>query len=92
MEDISEIKGYHAHVYFEPGETREKAERLMALAEAHLTETTVGGWNDEGRGPHPAANFFVSFMCDQYPNVVPWLSLNRDGLSVLVHPMTGDAP
>ena len=27
----------------------------------------------------------------EFPRIVPWLMLNREGLSVLVHPMSGDA-
>jgi DOPA 4,5-dioxygenase len=30
------------------------------------------------------------FSNDEFAKVVPWLMLNREGLSVLVHPSTGD--
>jgi DOPA 4,5-dioxygenase len=30
------------------------------------------------------------FTTDEFAKVVPWLMLNREGLSVLVHPTTGD--
>ncbi|HAA90979.1 MAG TPA: 4,5-dioxygenase [Rhodospirillaceae bacterium] len=92
MESTDKIKGWHAHIYFDNDEDRDKAKSFMDLATAELTEATVGDWRDEGRGPHTVANFMIEFMCDQFPTVVPWLSLNREGLSVLVHPMTGDAP
>ena len=28
---------------------------------------------------------------EEFPRLVPWLMLNRDGLDVLVHPQTGDS-
>ena len=33
----------------------------------------------------------VKFGRGEFPKIVPWLMLNRGGLSVLVHPNTGDA-
>jgi aromatic ring-cleaving dioxygenase len=91
MENIDKIKGYHAHIYFQDNE-KKKAKSLQDAAIKAFSEVDSTDWMDEPRGPHPVANFVMEFMCDQFPNVVPWLSLNRDGLSVLVHPMTGDAP
>jgi len=41
-------------------------------------------------GPHPGAMYQVAFAVDAFPLLVPWLMLNRGGLSVLVHPLTGD--
>jgi DOPA 4,5-dioxygenase len=32
----------------------------------------------------------VAFAGDQFAAVVPWLMLNRGGLSILVHPVTDD--
>jgi aromatic ring-cleaving dioxygenase len=32
----------------------------------------------------------VAFALDQFGPLVTWLMLNRDGLSILVHPLTGD--
>ena len=94
MESIEKIKGWHAHGYFDEGEceTREKAKALMVLAENNLANAEVGDWRDSGSGPHPGPNFLVEFHRDAYSEILPWLSFNRNGLSVLVHPMTGDAP
>ena len=35
--------------------------------------------------------FQIAFPADMLATFVPWLMLNRDGLTVLVHPETGDA-
>jgi len=83
---MTENKGYHAHVYYN-AETREKAAALRAaLAENFKVE--AGGLSDEPRGPHPVPQFNVIFETPEFDSVVPWLMLNRNGLDVLVHPLT----
>jgi aromatic ring-cleaving dioxygenase len=83
---MSELKGYHAHVYYDPA-TRPTAERLR---EAIIGKFVVepGGFSDEPRGPHPISQFNVIFETEEFQNIVPWLMLNREGLDVLVHPLT----
>ena len=38
-----------------------------------------------------SANALVIFKPEEFEHVVPYLMLNRDGLDVLVHPLTTDA-
>jgi aromatic ring-cleaving dioxygenase len=83
---MTELKGYHAHVYYDPN-TKPIAARLR---EALITRFAVrpGAFSDEPIGPHPISQFSVIFQTDEFRNVVPWLMLNREGLDVLVHPLT----
>ena len=87
--DSGQIKGYHAHVYYSP-QTRVTAERLRA-AIGERFDTRLGSWHDEPVGPHPVAMYQVAFAAEEFPTLVPWLMLNREGLNVLVHPLTGDS-
>ena len=87
--DSSQIKGYHAHVYYSP-QTRVIAERLRA-AIGERFDTRLGSWHDEPVGPHPVAMYQVAFAAEEFPTLVPWLMLNRGRLDVLVHPLTGDS-
>jgi DOPA 4,5-dioxygenase len=88
MREVSEIAGYHAHVYFDAG-TREAAERVReGLAQRFTVE--LGRWREQPVGPHPKPMYQVAFAPDQFEKLVPWLMLNRAGLSILVHPRTGD--
>ncbi len=82
--------GYHAHIYYDPAKTRANAERVCAaLGEKFAVE--IEEFRDTPRGPHPISNALVIFKPDQFAQVVPYLMLNRDGLDVLVHPLTPDA-
>ena len=87
--DLSGIKGYHAHVYYHP-QTRSLAERVRrAIGERFGAQ--LGSWHDEPVGPHLVAMYQVAFEAEEFPTLVPWLMLNREGLNVLVHPPTGDS-
>ena len=83
---MTELKGYHAHVYYSPA-TRPVAERLR---EEMLGRFAVkpGAFSDEPIGPHPISQFSVIFEAGEFQRVVPWLMLNRGGLDVLIHPLT----
>jgi aromatic ring-cleaving dioxygenase len=82
------IKDYHAHIYYDPKTTRDAAAKVRAgLAQFNVQ---LGGWHDEAVGPHLDAMYQAVFTQEEFAKVVPWLMLHREGLSVLVHPSTGD--
>jgi len=83
---VSENKGYHAHVYYN-SETKPAAAKLREML-ASKFKVEPGTMSDEPRGPHPISQFAVIFETPEFDSVVPWLMLNRDGLDVLVHPLT----
>lgn len=87
--DSAAIAGYHAHIYYNP-ETREAAARVRDGIGARFA-ATLGRWHDEAVGPHPISMYQVAFAAAEFPRIVPWLMLNRDGLDILVHPLSGDA-
>ena len=61
-------------------ETFPVAEKLReALAAKFPVE--LGRFSGEQVGPHPVP---------QFQSVVPWLMLNREGVDILVHPLTDD--
>jgi aromatic ring-cleaving dioxygenase len=82
------ITGWHAHVYFDAG-SREAAARLREGIAAAFPDAVLGRWHDQPVGPHPQAMYQVAFAPALFPELVPFLALNREGLAVLVHPDTG---
>jgi len=83
---MTEVVGYHAHVYYNPA-TRPAAEKLRDTIASGFT-VELGAFSDEPRGPHPISQFNVIFRIEEFQKIVPWLMLNRAGLDVLVHPLT----
>jgi aromatic ring-cleaving dioxygenase len=83
---MSENRGYHAHIYYDPNTKPKAAQLREVLLEKFKVEP--GGFSDEPRGPHPISQFNVIFETSEFQDIVPWLMLNRDGLDVLVHPLT----
>ncbi len=87
--DTNDIKGFHAHVYYD-ADTRAIAARIRESLGARFN-VRVGRWHDVPVGPHPKAMYQVAFASGEFARLVPWLLLNRDGLDILVHAETGDA-
>ena len=87
--DSAGVTGFHAHIYYS-AETRDAAARLRA-AIGRRFDTVLGRWHEEAVGPHPISMYQVAFEASEFRKLVPWLMLNRDELSILVHPLSGDA-
>lgn len=86
--DTATIEGYHAHIYYNPA-TRPTADRLREQIGGRF-DVVLGRWHDRPVGPHPTSMYQVAFPVAEFPRLVPWLMLNRSGLTVLVHPLSGD--
>ena len=83
---MTQLKGYHAHVYYDAA-TRPIAARLRDTIISKFA-VEPGAFSDEPRGPHPVPQFNTIFEIPEFQKIVPWLMFNREGLSVLVHPLT----
>lgn len=86
---MTEITGYHAHVYYDT-QTKERA-RAVSEAARDLFDAEMGRMHDTPVGPHPMGSCQLAFGPETFAGLVPWLALNRDGLVVFLHPNTGDA-
>ena len=89
--DPTMIKDYHAHIYYDPVSSRDRATRLRERVAAAFPEATLGRWHDALVGPHLQSMYQIAFPCTLLASFLPWLMLNRDGLTILLHPGTGDA-
>jgi len=83
------IDHFHAHVYFRTDEQREIAMQLRHVIEQTF-DVVMGRVHDRNVGPHTAHMYQVAFRPAEFDTLVPWLMLNNGGLSILVHPGTGN--
>jgi DOPA 4,5-dioxygenase len=87
MSEIPELHGYHVHIYYNDATMPTAAKLRDSLAAKFPVRV---GKNQGIAGPHPVPQMQVIFKTDAFDSVVQWLMFNRDGLDILVHPLTND--
>lgn len=80
---------FHAHVYFTE-DTQGLAEKLYRRLVIALPEVDRGKFHTREVGPHPSWMFTMSFDKDDFQMVTLWLMEHLNGLSALIHPVSGD--
>lgn len=88
MKQTSTITGYHAHVYFD-ATTVDQARSLCQTA-SQVFGLAMGRLHERNVGPHPMWSCQLGCNPVQFAELLPWLALNRDGLTVFAHPETGN--
>jgi DOPA 4,5-dioxygenase len=82
------IQSFHAHIYYRNAEERARAATLREkIAQRFLVQ--LGRWHDNPIGPHERGMYQVNFNPEVFSAFIPWLMLNRDSLTILLHPNTG---
>jgi aromatic ring-cleaving dioxygenase len=71
------IRHYHAHVYYDPVSSRDRAARLRERVAATFPDATLGRWHDALVGPHPQSMYQIAFPSALLASFLPWLMLNR---------------
>ena len=87
INEIGVIREYHAHVYFDAG-SRESATELRTRVEQQFT-VRIGPLREGPAGPHLFPQYSIAFDAVQFSTFVPFLMMNRMGLTLLVHPLSG---
>ena len=85
---MNQIHGFHAHVYYDE-KTYDQAKRLCDTA-GLMFPISVGYMHKQAVGPHPCWSCQLSLDMSDFADVVGWLCLNRDDLTVFIHPVTHD--
>jgi DOPA 4,5-dioxygenase len=87
--DIAAIEDYHAHIYYDAAGKDRAATLRQWVEERFPGRLRMGSWHDEPVGPHVQAMYQIAFPPDLLPTLVPFLMLNRMGLTILLHPQSG---
>ena len=82
------METFHAHIYYQK-ETFEKAKAIVRSA-SNKEGVTVGRMHERPVGPHPTWSCQLLFSKENLTNMMIWLLENRRGLSIFMHPLTGD--
>lgn len=80
---------HHIHVYFTAEEKR-KALDVKEKIEQSYPSLRVGHIHDTPVGPHPVGSYEVDVPDSNFEDVRQFLEENSNGLTMLVHPATGD--
>ena len=88
MTNPAAITGWHAHVYF----AQTDLDRAKTVCEAvrDRFEIQMGRMHSAPVGPHPTGSCQLTVPPEKFSDVISWLALNRDGLTVFVHADTGN--
>lgn len=82
---------YHIHIYFKAGEASEKNAIEVARAIDARFPGAVEDMHRVGKvGPHTEPNIGITITPESFGAVLGWLQMNNKGLSILIHPRTGD--
>ena len=85
---VNRYQAYHAHIYFD--DLTQAQARLLCKTAGEMLEVKVGRFHTKLVGPHPHWSCQLSFSSSQFDEVITWLELNRNGLDILVHGVTGN--
>ena len=85
--DPARIEDYHMHVYYD-ADSRHRAALLREWVESRFS-VRMGRWHDEPVGSHVQSMYQIAFTPDIFPTLVPFVMMNRMGLTVLLHPQSG---
>lgn len=85
---VNSHRAYHAHVYFD-AQTVVFASQLCREAGERF-RVTIGRVHEKLVGPHPKWSCQIKFTSRDFDQLIPWLDENRNGLSVLVHALSGN--
>lgn len=81
-------KAYHAHIYFD--------EKTVDIATEVYTQIQnqfdfeIGRFHKKPTVPHTKWMFQVLFTKSDFDGFISWLENNRNDLSILIHPLTGN--
>jgi len=84
---VTKINNFHVHVYYDPHSFEVARELCETLAQQF--ELPMGYMHQRPVGPHPDWSCQLTVSNTRIGEVISYLSINRQGLNIFVHPDTG---
>lgn len=82
------IRGYHAHIYFDPGQLGDA--KNLAAAASRALGCAIGQFHSAPVGPHPRGSVQLSLRPEQFERFAHWINEARGELTVFAHGLSGD--
>eukprot|EP01087_Luapelamoeba_hula_P011629 TRINITY_DN3176_c0_g1_i1.p1 TRINITY_DN3176_c0_g1~~TRINITY_DN3176_c0_g1_i1.p1 ORF type:complete len:130 (-),score=37.12 TRINITY_DN3176_c0_g1_i1:16-405(-) len=89
----AEIRLWDVHAYFNADDPKDTAEalKLHSTLQEKFPHMRLFTPIHRPVGPHPIAMWEGKLTSpEEFATILPWLALNRNGRSILVHPHTGN--
>ena len=83
-----EFEYFHFHIYFNE-EQKAQVEKITHELR-QIDGIKIGRIWDKPAGPHPIGSCQISVHQRQFEAMINWFLLNRDGLDIFVHAISGD--
>ena len=85
------IKNYHFHLYYSlTPDQIEKATAILNKLNQQKTDMPIGRIWEKPVGPHTIGSCQVTVERSRFQEMIEWFLANREGLSLFIHPDTGD--
>ena len=81
---------FHSHIYFNK-ETYSKAQNFHEDFKKLKIPKQLSEMHQHLMGPHPFWMFEVDFKTENFLEIIEFMQKHRNGLSILVHPLSGNA-
>ncbi len=81
------IQDYHAHVYYDAASLKRARRVCETLRDTFAIP--MGRMHEKNVGPHPRWSCQLTIPPEKFADVVSWLLLNREGLTIFAHAQTG---
>jgi len=82
------FKEYHFHIYFNINELEQVNAMVQELKA--FDDLSIGRIWNKPVGPHPIGSCQVLVQSKDFHKMTDWFMLNRNGLSIFVHALSGD--
>ncbi|NRA67024.1 MAG: DOPA 4,5-dioxygenase family protein [Pseudobacteriovorax sp.] len=79
---------YHFHIYFNKDEVHKVDHIIDKLRD--FERLKIGRVRVNPVGPHPTGSCQITVLKPDFMEMLDWFLLNREGLSVFIHPVSGD--
>lgn len=85
-----QFEQFHFHIYYELNEVEIEKAKSLVKDLTEMDDIQIGRFWDKPVGPHPVGSCQITVSDKKFYEMTQWFLLNRKGLSIFVHALSGD--